>query len=1016
MEALHQAHVLMQVGRNFVAGHNQEKERARHGFKHQLLKRQKPDETLVPISTFLRLEFQDGKRRAVSQSYHGSGRTHSHQLTFVGREDRAADLEALQLDRCVSATLQQSTETLRAYVVASQTDQKAQTPFAVEPGASQCVGGQYSFFHSDEDHREGVRGFFPALLEVTKCHQDVQVETGGQQNYAAYTAKYAPKFSDAFHEELLNDDADGNSVAASILSRYHPCVPEMVLQLCGQRFHQSYISTDSGGTRDFVVPALDAESFPKEIHLYQSCSWRSPEMSLLEFLRKTNDSGEISGWLKAKWEESEKDQSLPAYANQYVMQGEKVVACSFNSRLKDKFYGQWLLVNVPFQNVEELWKEDVTAQVPPTDQCLALCLTCEHPKARAMWHDPSAIEEDMQVEGRTQVYRKMVLDHVFSQKSLIDQYLAGSLPLPPAATQPAEPGPCKEISLPIQKRYLKYIRDNSKSVEGRILKGKAATVSVGDILYFSDIARQVEAVEYHDSFADMLEAVGFENAIPDAHNFEEALQVYHSFTNYENLAETYGVVAFWLREVTEASAAAVRREEPPQEWNLEQSLWLARMNADLGRAIAAHNAATEGDLDAAREEAFTKNKFQVLDGPPGTGKTSVAIEAVRRAMAQGVKVLWVVFTAQLAARMKEKLPQGTVVDTCHAAFGFDTELSECGYNLAAYGMVIVDEFSQLEARQLHHMDHLRGNVSNCVAFGLVGDPFQCAGFGAERVWYSPLWKRATVQTHLHQIYRCKDPEFQKVLSCLRTAQPTSTGKGGTLTVQKIMKGRRAWKGHTPSHSDVARLLQQHPDTTFMAITRKGTALLAQLAMEVLFENQRPVATVKADVESNPSNYNQDGKLKSCKELVPWTIRCFCWHEDFLHPQCGQSARLRERHGGRRGKFRRSEQSSHRHDQDGPSCTHPSMDGPEARKPGVPPFSAWVRKHSAQNGRKRTEARRVVVGCALGAGRGIHRNVEGQLWKGFAHGWKPAPRTLYASQTLTLTQSTEVTSHSHRTAQ
>ena len=136
MEALHQAHVLMQVGRNFVAGHNQEKERARHGFKHQLLKRQKPDETLVPISTFLRLEFQDGKRRAVSQSYHGSGRTHSHQLTFVGREDRAADLEALQLDRCVSAPLQQSTETLRAYVVASQTDQKAQTPFAVEPGAS----------------------------------------------------------------------------------------------------------------------------------------------------------------------------------------------------------------------------------------------------------------------------------------------------------------------------------------------------------------------------------------------------------------------------------------------------------------------------------------------------------------------------------------------------------------------------------------------------------------------------------------------------------------------------------------------------------------------------------------------------------------------------------------------------------------------------------------------------------------------------------------------------------------
>ena len=60
---------------------------------------------------------------------------------------------------------------------------------------------------------------------MSRLFQDVQARScvmwraraDGQANYAAYTAKYAPKFSDAFHEELLNDDADGNSTAASVL-------------------------------------------------------------------------------------------------------------------------------------------------------------------------------------------------------------------------------------------------------------------------------------------------------------------------------------------------------------------------------------------------------------------------------------------------------------------------------------------------------------------------------------------------------------------------------------------------------------------------------------------------------------------------------------------------------------------------------------------------------------------------------------------------------------------------------
>lgn len=877
MEALHQAHVLLQVGKHVVSGQNQEKKRAAHSFEHQLLQRQKEDGSLVALSTFLRLEFQDGKRRAVSQSYHGSGRVHIHQLDFVSRRSRVEDLKALQLDKAISASLEHVPPSVQAFAAASQTDDKAKTPWAVERRSNQFDDEQeaYVFFHSEEDHRRGVRGFFPTVMEVTKCHQDVQVEAAGQQNYAAYTAKYAPKFSDAFHDELLNDDTDGNSVAASILSRYHPCIPEMTLQLCGSMFHQWHISTHSRGRRSFVVPLLTAADFPKEVQLYQTCSWRDESMSLLDFLRKSNDAGEVAGWLKEAWQEASTELDLPQFANQYIMEGEKVVACTFNSRLKDRFYGQWLLMNIPFRDPWQLWNEDIVARVPPTDACLALCLTCDHPAAQAMWHDPAAIENDMLVEGRTQLYRKMVLDHVATQQSLIDQYVAGTLPLPPVVEsqqQPQVQNVAKEFSLRIQKRYLAQIEAQRKTVEGRLCMGTAAKIGQGDTIYFEHVARTVEAVEHYESFAAMLESVGFENAIPDAADFEEALAVYHSFPNYERLAAEHGVVALWLQEPT-----ALLPEDPQQGtplWNHEQQFWLARMAADLDRAVVAHSAASEGDLDEAREAAFAQNKFQVLEGPPGTGKTSVAIEAVRRAVQSGVKCLWAVFTAQLAARMKDKLPAEVVVETCHAAFGLDMDLSECGYNLAAYGLVIVDEFSQLQAQHLHHLNTLRANVSNCVAMGLVGDPFQCAGFGSERIWATPLWKSATVQTHLHQVYRCKDPDFQKILSALRTAKPHSTNRGGALTVPRIMAGRRAWRGHWPQESDLARLLRKHPDTTFMAISRRGTAHLATLAMRVLFANAAPIATLKGDVESNPDNYTDDGALKAIRDLEPWSIACF----------------------------------------------------------------------------------------------------------------------------------------------
>eukprot|EP00913_Durusdinium_trenchii_P017000 g15985.t1 len=691
-EALHQVHLLTQLGMNFLTGKNCAKERAKAGHRHQLLQTTREDGTQVPLMSFFRLEFQDGKRRLASQSYHGSGRAHAHQLWFVSRLRRGEDMQALQLQDTVSATLEQEDDHLRGYALATQTDHKAQTPWRVHDGASRFnpESQEYELHHTAEDHARGVRAFFVPLLEATKYHQDVQLDFVGQKNYVAYSAKYTTKFSDSLYEELLNDDADANSIAASILSRYHPCVPEMLLQLFGTMFQQWKVTTWSHGRKAFRPPVPDDPSLPPEVDLYTASAWRRDDMCLLEFLRKTNDQGGVSG--------------------------EKLVACNMGSRLRDRFYGQWLVLNVPFRNLQEFEVENLLERVPVTDKYLAMCLACEHPVAQSLWTDFAAVDEDMKMEGHGLLHRHMVLDYVKTQGHLVRQYLAGTLDPPAAPAERTEVVQPRSFHFPIQKQYAKQIASGAKTVEGRLHKGQAAEVQVADVLVFGDLRMQVAHRQLFDSFEDMLGAVGYENAMPEAESFEEALETYWRFPGYRRGEAEHGVVAFWLE------AAAPNLAEHSKQWNEQQIRWKTLMLEDLRRATTALAAATEGDLDAAREECWHANKIRVLEGPPGTGKTTVAKALVREAVQQGTKVLWTVFTAQLAARMRAELPSDVDVNTCHGALGLDLDVLDCKWNLAPYGLVIIDEFNQLRKEDLAHIDMLREAVDNGIAIGFIGRP------------------------------------------------------------------------------------------------------------------------------------------------------------------------------------------------------------------------------------------------------------------------------------------------------
>ena len=123
-------------------------------------------------------------------------------------------------------------------------------------------------------------------MDGIPCHQDIQV-SDGDALLLQYVTKYVAKFSDSNYDEWLNDDASADSIARRVCFEYHPFEPEMVLQLSGARFRQYDISTLSGGFRRITAPWPGMTKKPDFVEAYEDCPWRSNDMNLIEWLRKT---------------------------------------------------------------------------------------------------------------------------------------------------------------------------------------------------------------------------------------------------------------------------------------------------------------------------------------------------------------------------------------------------------------------------------------------------------------------------------------------------------------------------------------------------------------------------------------------------------------------------------------------------------------------------------------------------------------------------------------------------------
>ncbi|CAE7622236.1 Pif1 [Symbiodinium microadriaticum] len=182
-------------------------------------------------------------------------------------------------------------------------------------------------------------------------------------------------------------------------------------------------------------------------------------MSLLDYLRLSDRQGNIHSFVKKQYALEHRTTSLENFVNKCRPTGELLVAAIRYSRGNPNFFKQWLMMHVPFRQIDDLWIQ--RAEVVPADlQGLALCLL-HRPR---FWRSMAAIRREMELEAYRDVFIETRLEEIRAATELIDSYLSGMRQVNMSSNATEEETTTDQIVLSAQqRRAVATILSNVKS-------------------------------------------------------------------------------------------------------------------------------------------------------------------------------------------------------------------------------------------------------------------------------------------------------------------------------------------------------------------------------------------------------------------------------------------------------------------------------------------------------------------------------------------------------------------------
>jgi ASC-1-like (ASCH) protein len=110
------------------------------------------------------------------------------------------------------------------------------------------------------------------------------------------------------------------------------------------------------------------------------------------------------------------------------------------------------------------------------------------------------------------------------------------------------------LGLSCAEKYICWIRDGVKTVEGRVNDPKYENIKAGSLIRLFDQSNEssyvlclVKSVNRYKTFEEMLKTEGVSNCVPETSDLEEALKIYRGFPGYEVREVKYGALAFQLQ-------------------------------------------------------------------------------------------------------------------------------------------------------------------------------------------------------------------------------------------------------------------------------------------------------------------------------------------------------------------------------------------------------------------------------------------------------------------------------------
>lgn len=112
------------------------------------------------------------------------------------------------------------------------------------------------------------------------------------------------------------------------------------------------------------------------------------------------------------------------------------------------------------------------------------------------------------------------------------------------------------VEVSLNDYFFEMVISGKKTVDSRVYKPPYDQIKAGNIIKFVGAQTKelhtlckVINVSVYKSFDGMLRSEGIQNCLPGIKNIEEAIATYHSFPNYKDGEEKYGVVAFQVQRI-----------------------------------------------------------------------------------------------------------------------------------------------------------------------------------------------------------------------------------------------------------------------------------------------------------------------------------------------------------------------------------------------------------------------------------------------------------------------------------